>query len=78
MASGSSGAPPVIAPASQEIHPGRNAPERAAARKEEPQEQQAAAPAQEATPEAPKEEEKQPSVSDDDWDILERIFSRKR
>ena len=37
----------------------------------------AAAPAQEAAPEAPKEE-KQPSVSDDDWDILERIFSRKR
>ena len=28
-------------------------------------------------PEAPKAEEK-PSVSDDDWDILERIFSKKR
>ena len=44
--------------------------------------QQEAAPAasaqEEATPEAPKAEEKQPSVSDDDWDILERIFSKKR
>ena len=37
----------------------------------------AAAPQGDVTAEAPKAEEK-PSVSDDDWDILERIFSKKR
>ena len=37
----------------------------------------AAAPQGDVTAEAPKTEEK-PSVSDDDWDILERIFSKKR
>ena len=37
----------------------------------------AAAPQGDVTAEAPKAEEK-PPVSDDDWDILERIFSKKR
>ena len=52
----------------------------AAAERPAVQQQEAppAASAQEAAPEAPKAEEKQPSVSDDDWDILERIFSKKR
>ena len=59
-----------------------NAPFQPAAAKRPAVQQQEAAPAasaqEEATPEAPKAEEKQPSVSDDDWDILERIFSKKR
>ena len=59
-----------------------NAPFQPAAAERPAVQQQEAAPAasaqEEATPEAPKAEEKQPSVSDDDWDILERIFSKKR
>ena len=53
------------------------APERPAVKS---QPQRAEAPAAEPVPavELQPAEEKQPSVSDDDWDILERIFSRKR
>ena len=31
-----------------------------------------------AQPAAPEAEAEKPAVSDDDWDILERIFNRKR
>ena len=57
--------------------PVQAAPERPAVKS---QPQRAEAPAAEPVPAAELQpaEEKQPSVSDDDWDILERIFSRKR
>ncbi len=57
--------------------PVQAAPERPAVKS---QPQRAEAPAAEPVPavELQPAEEKQPSVSDDDWDILERIFSRKR
>ena len=56
--------------------PAQSAPERPAV-KSQPQTEQAA-PAADAAPAPQPVEEKQPSVSDDDWDILERIFSKKR
>ena len=56
-------------PAAQEQRP---AAQPAAAPQPEAQAQESA-PAQQPAPEAPK-----PPVSDDDWDILERIFSKKR
>ena len=49
----------------------------AGAKVEESRGEAPAAQAQPQQPAAPAQEEK-PAVSDDDWDILERIFSRKR
>ena len=62
---------PAAAPAAPAAPASKEAPRAAA-----PQ-PAAAAPQGDVTAEAPKAEEK-PSVSDDDWDILERIFSKKR
>ena len=52
------------------------APAREAGRTAAPSRSSAASPVR--AEEAPKEEEKTSPVSDDDWDILERIFNRKR